>query len=131
MIRGPYNTKQRDKIFQIIEKYGHDFLIKDLYEEVKEDTSLTTVYRLVDQLVEEGILNKCIGSDQNTYYQYMKKCDCESHFYLKCDQCGSFTHVECDHISELLEHIQVEHQFHPDEKQIIIHGVCKKCYKGD
>ena len=120
--RDNYNTKQKEIILDLIEGKDKEFTVKDIYLELKGKIGLTTIYRLVDKLVEEGSLNK-----KDNYYQYLEHCDCENHFYLKCTNCGCLIHVDCDCISELVEHIFKEHNFKPDKEKIIINGLCKDC----
>lgn len=122
-----YNTKQKDLLLNVIRKHNHSFTIKEIFEEVKDSVGLTTVYRLVDKLVEEGIINKYIDKDNVTYYEYLEKCDSSNHFYLKCENCGEMIHVDCDCIEELSNHIVNEHGFELNHDHIIIKGLCKKC----
>ena len=99
-----YNTKQKDIIFNVIKNQKKEFTIKNLYNELNRNVGLTTIYRLVDKLVKEEKLSKYIGKDNITYYQYLKECDEENHFYLKCSKCGSMVHIDCDCIKELYNH---------------------------
>ena len=39
-------------------------------------------------------------TNNNTYYEYLAKCDCCNHFYLKCQKCGTLIHVDCDCIND-------------------------------
>ena len=123
-----YNTKQKDLILSVIKKEKHEFTIKDIYSKL-DGIGLTTIYRLVDKLVENKVLNKSISKDNITYYQYLEKCDCENHFYLKCDNCGDMIHIDCDCIEDLKNHIMKEYSFKPASDHIIINGLCKKCSK--
>ena len=122
-----YKTKQKDIILDVIKNQKHEFTIKDIYKSIKDKVGLTTIYRLVDKLVEEGKLNKTISSDNVTYYQYLEECKEENHFYLKCDRCGNLIHVDCDCIEELTSHIYNDHKFIPNKDHIIINGLCNKC----
>ena len=124
-----YNTKQKDLIMNIIKKKKKTFTVKDIYEEVKDSTGLTTIYRMIDKLVLDGILTKNISSDNITYYQYLEKCNHNNHFYLKCEKCGNMTHIDCDCIIDLTNHIFNEHKFKPSKDHIIINGICDKCSK--
>ena len=121
-----YSTKQKDLILNIIKSKNKEFTIKDIYNEL-EGVGLTTVYRLVDKLVEENVISKTIGKDNNTYYRYLGKCNHNNHFYLKCNQCGILEHIDCDCITDLWSHIFKEHKFKPDTENIVINGLCKKC----
>lgn len=124
-----YNTKQKDIILDIIKKEKKEFTVKDIYEKVKEKSGLTTIYRLIDKLVREGRLSKNISKDNITYYQYLEECNHENHFYLKCEDCGNMTHVDCDCIEGLTKHIYKEHKFKPSHDHIIINGICNECSK--
>ena len=122
-----YNTKQKDIILDVIKKQKSEFTIKDIYEKVKDVSGLTTIYRLVDKLVLEGRLNKYIGKDNTTFYQYLEECNHDNHFFLKCSECGEKEHIDCDCINELSNHIKKEHKFKLNKEHIIISGICDKC----
>ena len=122
-----YNTKQKDLILKIIKEKKTMFTVKDIYNELKEKVGLTTIYRLIDKLVLEGIIIKNIGKDNVTYYQYLEHCEHENHFYLKCDKCGCMVHIDCDCINDLSSHILKKHNFKLSKKNIIINGICSNC----
>ena len=125
-----YNTKQKNIIIDIIKKQEKPFMVKDLYELLGGKVGLTTIYRLVDKLVSENIINKEIGKDNITYYQYLDECSKENHFYLKCDKCKKVIHIDCDCISDLSNHILKHHKFKTSNEHIIINGRCNNCLKG-
>ncbi len=125
-----YNTKQKDLILSIIKKQNHEFTVKDIYEKVKDNTGLTTIYRLVDKLVSEGYLNKHISKDNVTYYEYLEECSHDDHFFLKCEKCGTLIHVDCECINDLSDHLLNNHNFSINKKNIILNGLCKSCKKG-
>lgn len=124
-----YNTKQKDLIIDIIKKKTHEFTIKDIYDDLNTKVGLTTIYRLVDNLIKDNLISKSIGKDNITYYQYLEKCDEDNHFYLKCDKCGNMIHVDCDCIDDLYNHIIKKHKFKLSKENIIIDGICEKCIK--
>ena len=124
-----YNTKQKEIILNTIKKQKHAFTVKDIYNEINTKTGLTTIYRLVDKLVEEKQLNKFISDDNTTYYQYLEKNKKKNHFYLKCDKCKDIFHIDCDCINELSNHIINNHKFKLNKENIIIKGICDKCQK--
>ena len=127
-----YNTKQKDIIMDAIKRQEHEFTIKDIYNQVKTKTGLTTIYRLVDKLVKDEKLKKYIGQDNITYYQYLTECSKDNHFYLKCDKCNKMIHVDCDCIEEISSHISKKHNFKLNKKNIIINGLCDTCIsKGE
>ena len=122
-----YNTKQKEMILSIIKKKNHPFTIKELYQELNGEVGLTTIYRLIDKMLFENKLNKSISHDNITFYELLKECQEENHFYLKCTKCRDLVHIDCDCIEGLFNHITKEHQFKPDKEHIIIEGTCQKC----
>lgn len=130
MERNNYNTKQKDLILNLIKKEKKQFTIKDIYERLDRSVGLTTIYRLVDKLVDDNLLNKEISKNNITYYQYLEECEEENHFYLKCDNCGKVIHIDCDCISDLSNHILKHHGFKTNKERIIINGKCNNCIKG-
>ena len=124
-----YNTRQKELILNTIKKQKKEFMIKDIYDSLENNVGLTTIYRLVDRLVDDNVLTKTIGNDNTTYYQYLGECENENHFYLKCEKCGNLIHIDCDCINGLISHISKNHNFKVNNKQIMINGICKKCLK--
>jgi len=122
-----YETKQKDLILDVIKKQKKEFLIKDIYKELKDQVGLTTIYRLIEKLEEDNLINKTIKPNNTTYYEYIEKCEEDNHFYLKCNKCGTLTHVDCDCINDLYNHVYKEHDFTLDKEKIIIKGICKNC----
>ena len=129
MSRNEYITKQKDIINDLIKNKKTEFTIKEIYNDLNKKIGLTTIYRLVDKLIEEKKLNKTISKDNTTYYQYLEECNEENHFYLKCENCGNLEHVDCDCIEDLTNHILKKHKFKLNKDHIIINGICKKCIK--
>ena len=121
-----YNTKQKEVLLDTIKSYGSEFTIKDIYLKLNGSVGLTTIYRLVDKLVNEGRISKYIDNDNNTFYQYLDECDSNNHFYLKCEKCKSLFHIDCDCIKELSNHIYKKHKFKTNNNNIIINGICNK-----
>lgn len=129
MERKKYQTKQKDKILKIIKRTKKKFTVKDIHNKLNDEVGLTTVYRLIEQLVADGYLNKTIGINNEAFYEYLEKCDNKNHFYLKCEKCGKLLHVDCKCIGNLSKHVLKEHNFKTTTSTIIINGLCEKCSK--
>lgn len=124
-----YKTRQKELILDVIKNFKNDFTIKEIYEKLNQNVGLTTIYRTISKLVEEGKIKKSIDYNNVVHYQYLDECQCDNHFYLKCDKCGSITHVDCDCINDFTNHVLKNHSFKVDNVNIIIKGICKKCSK--
>lgn len=122
-----YNTKQRERILATIKAQTTDFSAKEIYENLNEEIGLTTIYRSIENLVQEGLVLKIGLKDNAVKYQYVKPCDGADHFYLRCEKCGKLEHVDCMKARGLTEHILSRHHFKLTTKHIIIDGLCAEC----
>ena len=126
-MRSSYKTQQKNMVVDVIRNQKNDFTIKSIYNGLGGQVGLTTIYRIVNKMVDDEKVAKEIGKDNNTYYRYLTACDKDNHFYLKCNHCGELEHIDCDCINELSDHIVREHDFEIDKNHIIINGLCNKC----
>ena len=122
-----YNTKPRQKVLAAIKKQAADFAAKDIYEELDHEIGLTTIYRFIETLENEGTILRVSNENKSARYQYVTPCDEADHFYLKCEKCGKLTHIDCEEVKGLMAHISGEHHFFPTDTHIIINGFCGDC----
>ena len=91
-----------------------------------------TVYRTLEQLVEEGIVRKYVlDGKSSACYQFLsgEPHACTEHFHLKCTQCGQLFHVSCDYLNQLGEHLLEHHGFVIDHTKTVLYGLCAACSK--
>ena len=125
-----YNTRQKNLIFELISEQSQEFLVKDIYNELirrGEDLGLTTIYRVIDELVAAGKLRRNVSADGTVRFQYLADCKGLGHCYLKCQKCGRLEHMDCHLVRQLTDHVLEEHGFRADKKQIVIGGICERC----
>ena len=134
-----YRTKQREILLDYLKTIpGVHITAGDVCEYFREQGSSigqSTIYRQLEQLVDEGILNKyTIGAGSPACFEYV---DGESHgdretcFHCKCEKCGKLIHLHCHEIEELKEHLQGHHGFSLDPIRTVFYGLCGQCEKGD
>ena len=126
-MRSNYNTTQKSMIMDVIKEFDSEFTINDVFSKLNDKVGMTTIYRMIDKLIEEGLVVKSVNKSGNTTYQYLEKCNHSNHFYLKCDTCGKLEHVDCDCINELSSHIVKNHKFKVNKENIVISGICNEC----
>ena len=52
---------------------------------------------------------------------------CRHHFHLKCTECGTLFHLNCDHLQEIAAHVASEHGFCIDPARTVFYGICADC----
>ncbi len=130
MIRNNYNTKQKNNILNFFKNNEANlFFAKDINNIFKNNDNkigLTTIYRLLDSLVKDNVITIFYG-DFGKKYGYFP-CNNTNHYHLICNACGKIEHIECDQFSKLSNHLNTNHNFLLNEKEIFLKGRCKKCY---
>ena len=124
-----YNTKNKLIVINCLKEHSSSHLTIDQMGDIlKERVPLASIYRIVDSLVEEGVVKKFV-IDRNTpaCFQYVGDGNEHSHFHMLCSKCGRLFHLECDEVNHLLEHIEKEHGFKVDISKVNLYGVCKDC----
>lgn len=130
-----YATASRRKILEFL-KSSSDRTVSaaDIDSYLKENGSevnLTTIYRYLDKLTQEGtVIKYAAEKGSQTVYQYVEQGHrCEEHLHLKCVKCGCIIHLECAFMDEISEHILKDHGFTLQCRNSILYGVCEKCRK--
>ncbi len=124
-----YKTKQRDEILRFfMDNEDKCFSAKDVFERVKAGEA--TVFRTISTLTKEGKLKRFTGDSSRgecAYYQYNVCEDKPSHIHLKCDDCGKLIHMDCEFMSEIITHFELDHSFSVDCGKTVIYGRCEEC----
>ncbi|MBQ8181404.1 MAG: transcriptional repressor [Ruminococcus sp.] len=128
-----YNTKQKEKLlsYLISNKDEHTNVAGISAFLAAEGTPVgtATIYRQLDRLVEQGLVRRyAIDGKTGACYQYVDSdAGCHQHFHLKCKSCGRLIHTDCDHLSEINEHMLQHHGFTVDSSMTVFYGICSDC----
>lgn len=129
-----YHTKQEQGILDILEKMEKKYVTAgDVLNALKEEgmkVGLTTVYRRLDRLVKEGVVQKIVlDGNSGACYQYIGGKEEKGHFLLKCEDCGAIQDMDCGHMDELYSHVLEEHHFNVNPHRTMFYGICEKCLR--
>ena len=128
-----YNTKQKQLISDIlIENKSRDLTCDEIADVLKDrgtPVGKATLYRYLERLNKDGSIRKTVapGAKSATFQFIDKEMRCESHLHLKCTGCGQLTHLGCDFMNSVSEHVFKHHKFKIDNTQTVILGLCEKC----
>ena len=129
MPKSEYKTKQRELICQMFKKNPDgQFSPSDAAGILDGKIGKSTVYREISRLCEDGFLRRYTDSSGNTMYQ-LSMDGCDSHFHLRCTDCGRIIHLDCGVMSDICTHIQSHHGFSIDISKTILYGKCNDCNK--
>ena len=130
-----YKTKQREILLSYLKTApGEHFTAGDICDYFRSQSlqiGQSTVYRQLEELVDEGILNKyVIDPGSPACFEYMEKedhCEGEVCFHCKCEKCGKLIHMHCDELMEIQQHLMKDHQFRLDPLRTVLYGLCEEC----
>ena len=134
--KSQYKTKQRAELTAfLMSTAGEHVTAADIckhFEEQGKAIGVTTVYRQLDKMVEEGLVNKYnLDGKTSACYEYV---DAEHHmegnvscYHCKCDKCGKVIHLHCGEIEELMKHIEKKHSFVINPRRTVFYGTCEHC----
>jgi Fe2+ or Zn2+ uptake regulation protein len=123
------NTKQRQAIFEAVERHGGHLTADEIHKLVKRRfprLSLGTVYRNLRVLVALGCLRELDFGMAVTHFESIK----DSHYHLICRVCGSISDVEAP-IEPCLNTLVAKARgiggFQIEEHRLDFIGVCASC----
>lgn len=133
MKKNNYNTKQKELLLNYLRECEENHItVQEISAYLTNNGNpmgISTIYRQLDRLVEQGIVRKYILDGRSgACYQYInEEKTCNSHFHLKCVNCGTLFHVDCSFLSEIDSHIMEHHRFAIDNSKTVFYGVCESC----
>lgn len=131
---GKYKTKQQSAIKECLEMHKDGYVtVMDIENYLKENdcqVGLTTIYRHLEKMEKDGIVTKfSVEGQPGACFQYIEQGESQDCFYIKCEECGEVTKMECHHLAELYSHVNADHHFSINPKKTIFYGKCEKCGK--
>ena len=128
-----YKTKYKDDLLEYMKmNKNRRFCAADVFEYMTGNgvsINLTTVYRNLDKMTENGVLLKSKNpTDECCFYQYTEpEYHCVGHLHIQCKCCGRIVHLEDSFMKEFRQYVQITHGFALDCRDSMIMGFCEKC----
>lgn len=126
------NTKQKRIVLDYLEKHKNRHItIEEIQKELDGEVGTTTIYRIINKLVEDGLITKIPLNTQGFCYQYNKEKEkCHKHYHLICEDCGKLVHFESKEIEVTQKEALQKENFQIDLDKVTFYGKCSKCTKN-
>ena len=123
-----YHTHQRTSLLNFLkENSARAFTIEEIIASLSEPISQSTVYRLMQKLVEESLVHRTVkGNSRSFVYQYISDETCENHLHMKCTDCGKVYHLDSGVTSIIQNNIKSNTSFEIDSHTVLL-GKCGDC----
>ncbi|WP_395143303.1 ferric iron uptake transcriptional regulator [Moraxella atlantae] len=118
-------TLPRLKILQLLESTSkHHMSAEDVYKaliEQGEDVGLATVYRVLTQFEQVGIVERHNFDNNLSVFELAHD---SHHDHLVCEQCGKIIEFHNEQIEQLQRQVAAEHNFTLSGHSLVLYGVC-------
>lgn len=124
-------TWQRMELLKLLTNTDQHFDAEEIYLQLhrrKKNVSRATVYRSLDTLVEEGLVQRLEFGDGRARYERTRDRD-EHHDHLICTHCGKVLEFYDLEIEALQIAICKDHGFSPTDHTMHIYGICADCQR--
>ena len=124
------HTEQKDIVLNYLKENSNTHLsIQDIYSDLKQDVGKTTIYRIVNSLIEKGCVTKLpLENKQGFCYKYNSKNEnCNKHYHLICEKCNQLYHFKSEEVAKVSQEAKQNEDFEIDNNRIVFYGICKEC----
>lgn len=121
-------TLPRLKILEVLEKSpNHHLSAEDIYRaliEQHEEVGVATIYRVLTQFEESGIVNKLNFENNLSVYELS---NVDHHDHLFCVKCNEIVEFQDDVIESHQLQIAKQHGFQLTDHSLYLYGLCRRC----
>ncbi|WP_336028695.1 Fur family transcriptional regulator [Geodermatophilus sp. FMUSA9-8] len=121
-------TRQRTAVLALLEQQDGFRSAQDLHALLRERgdaVGLATVYRALQALVDDGLLDVLRNDDGEASY---RRCSPVHHHHLVCRSCGTTVEVADAPVERWAARVAAEHGFTDVSHQVEVFGTCAACH---
>lgn len=135
--KAQYQTKQMSELLTFLRSVpGSHVTVNDICDHFKKEgiaMGMTTVYRNLERMVEQGVVAKYItegsGGACFEYIGEQDNCELPAYYHCMCEKCGKLIHLQCVEVANLGQHMLDHHDFKMDSLRTVFYGICSECRK--
>ena len=121
------NTWQKTAVLDELSNTEEFVSAQELHQKITlsgKKLGLTTVYRALTEMVEQGLADSLSLSDGEMRYRI---CTPEHHHHLICRVCGKTVEFDLPGFEELAQSVAKQNSFTELSHEIELFGICKDC----
>lgn len=120
-------SKNREYVIALFKKAQHPLSVEEIYNVLlkkKKKLALSTVYRIIDKLLEFGIIHESLKDGERALYELIEN---EHKHYLICTKCKKMVSLDMCPFGDFEQHLIKETGFKITGHRFEIFGVCPNC----
>lgn len=119
-------TPQRQAILEVLEESDRPLNVEEILTRMAGFRSgIPTIYRNLQQFIEQGWVEAIIGPDQAM--RFVRCHSLEHHHHLQCEGCGRMVEVAGCGLGKALEGMASQSGFRITRHQLQVFGLCPEC----
>jgi Fur family ferric uptake transcriptional regulator len=121
------NTWQKTAVLDELSNTEEFVSAQELHQKISQSgkkLGLTTVYRALTEMVEQGLADSLSLSDGEMRYRI---CTPDHHHHLICRVCGKTVEFDLPGFEELAQSVAKQNSFTELSHEIELFGICKDC----
>lgn len=122
------NTLQRELVFQAVNTLRNHPTAEEIYEEIRgrcPNISLTTVYRNLNLLAEEGLIGKISSGGAADRFDFSN----QPHCHIECLSCSQFANIAEDSGEKMEQAVSHQTGYVIKNRNLVFQGICPQCQK--
>jgi Fur family ferric uptake transcriptional regulator len=132
LVGGPgRGTTQRTAVLEALRSTDRFRTAQDLYSVLRADGArigLTTVYRHLQKLADDGVIHSVQTTDRQTAYRL---CSDTAHHHLVCKVCGAAIEIADKQLDSRISAEATRRGFADISHRLEVFGVCPECASAD
>ena len=126
------HTANRQRVLEVIGNHSHPLSAQQIFDTLNltDNINRVTVYRILDLLVEKGLVARISGGGRSFVYGPAPNENHPAHPHFFCKSCG---HLECLTPQSLDLNLQAMQRNFPgviENVEVRVDGVCQNCLKS-
>lgn len=120
-------TRQRAAVVAVLDSIDDFRSAQELHDELRrkgDSVGLTTVYRTLQALADDGLVDVIVRSDGEAVY---RRCSTHHHHHLVCRTCRATVEVEAPEVESWAAAVARQHDYAEVSHTLEIFGVCPQC----
>ena len=121
-------TLQQEEIVAVLRSSDRFRSAQEIHSELRRSgarVGLTTVYRHLQLLVDQGHVHALQGADRLTVYRWCSTS--QGHYHIVCRHCGAATEIAGGDLAQLLEGEVAGLGFTDVSHSVEVFGICPTC----
>lgn len=119
------STPTKEAVISVLNASSRAMSQDAIEKKIKIEIDRATIYRVLNQFCEDGVVHKIVADDGKQYFAVCKKCDQQTlpdnHFHFRCQKCQT---IEC---LPVMVNFSLPESYTVEKVNCVLVGTCRDC----